>query len=291
MDDKDLQYFLTRKKKLENQAIFGYIMLGISFILWVPLGAATYGGAVPILLAGFIGGGLIAGYASKKFKDLSHEFKSKYLIKEIEQIYPGCEYDPRKGFSSEEVYGAKILKRQDRYYSEDYMKGVYEGVAFEAADVTLEDVRHSGKHTHVVTVFQGRVYKFQFNKKFKSNILINQPSFFDGLLGWKRVKTESVEFNKELSVFSDNEHEAFYILTPHFMEKLLELDRKYHDRITFSFINNLLYIAIDTRVDTFDLKMFRHFDESIIDDYRKQLNDIKDFIHHLNLNNTLFIEE
>lgn len=290
MDDKDLQYFINRKRSLEKRAIIGYILVGISFILWVPLGAATMGQSVPLLLTSFIGGGFIVISATRKFKELSHEFKSKYLVKEIEKIYPGCEYDPRKGFTSDEIYGAKILRRASRFYSEDYMKGIYEGVAFEAADVTLEDVHNNGKQTTTVTVFMGRVYKFQFNKKFRSNIIINQPSFFNHLFGWKRVKTESVEFNKELTVYSDDEYEAFYVLTPHLMEKLLELDRKYHDRICFSFINNRLYIAIDTRVDTFDLKMFRQFDNNILNEYRDQLNDIKDFIHHLNLDRKLFEE-
>jgi hypothetical protein len=170
------------------------------------------------------------------------------------------------------------------------MTGEYEGVKFQAADVKLQDVRSTGKSTTVVTVFLGRVYKFEFNKRFKSNIIINQPSFFNKLFGWNRIKTESVKFNSELSVYSDNEHEAFYILTPHFMEKLYELDRKYQDRITFSFINNHLYIAINTKEDTFDLKMFRELDISIIKKYRNQLTDIKDFVHHLNLEQTLFVD-
>ena len=77
------------------------------------------------------------------------------------------------------------------------MTGEYEGVKFQAADVKLQDVRSTGKSTTVVTVFLGRVYKFEFNKRFKSNIIINQPSFFNKLFGWNRIKTESVKFNSE----------------------------------------------------------------------------------------------
>ena len=67
---------------------------------------------------------------------------------------------------------------------------------------------------------------------------------------------ESIDFNSELKAYTDIDHDAFYILTPHFMEKLLFLDKKYNDKINFSFINNKLYISIDTRRDTFDIKLF-----------------------------------
>ena len=38
---------------------------------------------------------------------------------------------------------------------------------------------------------------------------------------------ESVEFNKKFDVFSDNPHDAFYIITPNFMERLNALTTKY----------------------------------------------------------------
>jgi|SRR5690554_3190598 len=290
MEKKDINYFRNHKAKYESIAVLGYVLLGINFLLWIPVGASNPR-AIPFVLIGFIGGGVIAGMATNKFKKLSNEFKSKYLAQEIQKIYPGCKYEVDKGFDKEEIYNSKVLSKQDRYYSEDLMTGKYEGVYFQAADVKLQDVRHSGKSTTVVTVFLGRVYKFKFNKRFKSNIIINQPSFFNKLFGWNRIKTESIEFNSELSVYSDNEHEAFYILTPHFMEKIYQLDKKYHDQISFSFINNYLYIALNTKEDTFDIKMFRELDLNILDKYREQLNDIKEFIHFLNLDQNLFIDK
>ncbi|QVK17453.1 DUF3137 domain-containing protein [Mycoplasmatota bacterium] len=288
--DKNLDYFTQKKLLYELISVIGYIIIGISFFLWIPLGTSSGGKAIPILLIGIIGGGIISGISTKYFKNLSNEFKSKYLPAEIKKIYPNCIYNVTKGFTKEEIYHSKVLRQQDRYHSEDFMSGEFEGVQFESADVNLQDVRSNGKSTTVVTVFLGRVYKFEFNKPFKSNILINQPSFFYHLFGWNRIKTESKKFNSELSIYSDNEHDAFYILTPHFMERLLVLDRKYHDKISFSFINNQLYIAINTNRDTFDLKMFHPLDLSILQEYRNELNDIKEFVYQLNLDKTLFLD-
>jgi hypothetical protein len=99
---------------------------------------------------------------------------------------------------------------------------------------------------------------------------------------------ESVDFNSELKVYAQNEHEAFYILTPDFMEKLMYFDQKYFDKISFSFKENKLYVAIDSRTDSFDIKAFKTIDGSIFEDYQSELLDIKDLIHTLNLNDTIF---
>lgn len=287
MNNQNLSYFRRKKQLYEGLTITGYILIGLCFLFYIPIGTSNID-LIPLIFIGFISGGLLSGIASNKFKKLSNEFKANYLPQEIKKIYPDSTYELNKGFDKEEIYNSKVLSKQDRYFSEDLITGTYEGVKFQVADVKLQDVRSTGKSTTVVTVFQGQVYKFEFNKPFKSNILINQPSFFKNLFGWNRVKTESVEFNSELSVYSDNEHEVFYILTPHFMERIYQLDRKYQDKISFSFINNQLYIAINTKKDNFDLRMFRELDLSIIDDYKEQLYDIKEFIHHLNLDKNLF---
>ena len=63
---------------------------------------------------------------------------------------------------------------------------------------------------------------------------------------------ESVDFNSELKVYSENELDAFYLLTPHFMERLIYMDNKYNDKISFSFQDKKLYMAIDNRIDTFE---------------------------------------
>ncbi|MFO7811119.1 MAG: DUF3137 domain-containing protein [Candidatus Delongbacteria bacterium] len=84
------------------------------------------------------------------------------------------------------------------------------------------------------------------------------------------------------------EHEAFYILTPDFMEKLIYFDRKYMDKISFSFKRNKLFIAIDTRKDYFDLKAFKKVDQTIFNEYQEELKSIQELVKILNLNNTIF---
>lgn len=277
-----------QKAKYERGIILGIGTTIISFILFMPLVSMGGVGAFFIIAIPFMGGVIFAGVMSRKIKEISNTFKEKYVTEELLKVLPDSKYRYDFGFSEEEVIASKLLHNQDRFYSEDMIYGSFDDVKFRCSDVKQQDVRQSGKHTTVVTVFQGRFYEFDFPKEFMYNLLLIQPYHYRPFENLNKIKMESIEFNSELKVYAKNDHEAFYILTPHFMERLLILDRKYNDKISFSFINHKLYIAIDTRQDYFDIKAFQPVSRNLIDEYKIEFNDIKEFITLLRLNTTIF---
>ena len=103
------------------------------------------------------------------------------------------------------------------------------------------------------------------------------------------VEMEDVEFNKNFCVYAENEHEAFYILTPHFMEKLKEIETKINAGIMFCFVDNKLHIAIDNNTDSFEYNVHKPINEKEIEeDIIKDIKIITDFADELNLDNDLF---
>lgn len=276
------------KAKYERNMIIGGIITGIAFILYLPLAASMGIAAFFIISVPFLGGTIFAGKNRAKIKALSNEFKHKYIPEGMKTILPDSEYFYAGGFSEDEVIRSGLLRREDRYNSEDLIVGKHQGVKFKTSDVVQKDVRSSGKSTSVVTVFQGRFYRFDFPKQFKYNLQLLQPYNYRPFSNLKRVKTESVHFNSEMKIYAQSEHEAFYILTPHFIEKLMYLDKKYNDKISFSFINNLLYIAVDSRTDTFDIKPYKQINKEIFTQYKAEIMDILNLIEDLNLEQKLF---
>lgn len=276
------------KAKYEKHIVIGYFLTGIAFVAYIPL-AASYGPAMFFVVGiFFIGGGLYAGMYHKKIKALSNAFKQKYVVQEMKKLFPDSEYFYDQGFSETEVVESGLLYNRDRFRSEDLMVGNFEGVGFRCCDVEQKEVRRSGKHTRVVTVFKGRFYEFDFPKPFKYNLQLLQPYNFRPFSGLKKVKSESINFNSELKIYAQSEHEAFYILTPQMMERLLYMDQKYTDKISFSFKNKRLYIAIDSREDYFDIKAFTPVDQTIFQAYHNELENIIDFIKVLQLDEHLF---
>lgn len=266
----DLKSISKLKQRYEAIAAIGLVITVISFFGFM---------SNPILAIGFIGGALISIYAGSKFKKLSTEFKSKHVKKIIEKEISDVFYDPTRGFERETVYDSKILKKEDRYYSEDYISGQIKGKKFESADVKLQDVRSNGKSTTVVTVFQGRFFIIDFDKKFESNVYImpNRSFGFNWFNSMVRIDLESMAFNKLFDVYSDSQHSAFYLLKPAFIEKLIEFKNTAR-RVMFAFQDHKAYVALDTRVDTFDLKMFRAIDQTFFEDIKKEIKLLDELI-------------
>jgi len=266
----DLKNISNQKKSLEGMMVLGGFITGISFVSFI---------ANPIFMIGFIAGGIIMAVAGSRFKKLSTAFKEVHVKKMIEDEISGILYEPKKGFEKEVVYNSKILRKEDRYYSEDFLSGVIKGKKFLSADVKLQDVRSNGKSTTVVTVFQGRFYIIEFDKKFENDVYImpNLSIGFNWFSELQRVDLESITFNKLYDVFSIDKHSAFYLLKPAFMEKLIEF-RNVAKRVMFGFKDQQVYIALDTRIDAFDLKMFREIDQTFFEEIKREIKLIEELI-------------
>ena len=102
---------------------------------------------------------------------------------------------------------------------------------------------------------------FEFNQEFNANVQIAQKGFGNNREKnffvkkeekFKKVSMESESFNKRFNVFAQNEHDAFYIITPSLMEKIERLDDNNKGKLLFCFINNKLHIGVYDGKDSFE---------------------------------------
>jgi len=94
-----------------------------------------------------------------RYRELYKEtFVNSLLKTMLDDVY----YDWRAGFSEMDVMGFGIVKMGNRYHSEDYLKGSYNGVKFRQADVTIRHETGSGDDKSVTTYFSGRMFEFTF---------------------------------------------------------------------------------------------------------------------------------
>lgn len=225
-------------------------------------------------------------------------FKNIFVLKSLQHFFGNIDYKPEEGFSEEYIETIGMLDTGDRYYSNDYISGSYKNIKFEQSDIHIEEKHEEedddgNKREVWETTFMGRLMVFDFNKNFKANIQVVSLGFNANTLPWGknfcRVKMEDIEFNKRFVVFAENEHEAFYILTPHFMEKLKETVQKLNCGIMFAFVDNRLHIAINNGEDSFEYNVFKPINEQEIEEnITKDIKIITDFIDELDLDNNLF---
>lgn len=292
MQDK-FQEFNTAKKKAEKFVIIGGVVMGIAAILFLSL--MSYGdGQASQFVGGFVAviGFIIAGKGGYDFTKLSRRFKTEVLQDVFQKAIPGLVYLPEQGLNPQEVYQAEFLKRADRFHSEDYMKGVLDDVDFVVSDVRLEERRvqqtKNGTRVYYVPYFVGRIFKFTFNKEFDGYLQVLESGSPISNRPFKKVKLESIDFNKKFKTYSTQELSAFYVLTPDIMEAIMHLEKRNPGRIGLSFTGETLFIAINNNKNTFELKLFKQIDDSLVEEFKQDLLVIKDVIVALKLNNTLF---
>ncbi|MDD4184221.1 MAG: DUF3137 domain-containing protein [Candidatus Izemoplasmatales bacterium] len=287
-----LDRFNNMKKGSERISLIGFIIIGIGAILLlaVYLNGGENGMVFPIIIlaVGFI----VSLVGTAKFSQVKRSFKNDVLSEYFQDAIPGVKYYPINGLAQTEVYATEFLKRADRFHSEDLLEGQMDEVDFISSDVRLEErhVQHTknGTRVYYVTYFLGRVFKFTFNKEFDGYLQVLESGSPLSNRKFQKVELESIDFNKKFRTYSTNELSAFYVLTPDIMEAIFELEKRNPGRISLSFTGENLYIAINNNKDTFEIKMFSKIDQQIMDEFKRDLLVIKDFVHTLKLNTKIF---
>jgi hypothetical protein len=258
---------------------FGLVVVGvILYLLGLPEVAIPFG----------IIGVVVAAIGFSKSSNLAKALKEKYLFELLQKNFDGVSYNPNRGVTIQDVLESELLQRSDRFYSNDLIEASYNGINFTMSDIHMQEVVHRDKRTEVRTVFQGPFMKFTFNKNFKGKLQVRERGFVTWFSKYKKVKMESMTFNKKFTTYSTEDHTAFYILTPHLMEELLEMERARRGDFYFSFIDGEMFIALDNRRDNFELPTFAKIDESIGDKFEHEFNIIKEIIDELKLNKNIF---
>ena len=278
------------------QFIFGgiaTIVLGLIFIFLLTMVI----GDVCVFL-GFIAiitGSVLIIIGSNRFSKVAREFKDACMQEIIDQVLPNAQYSYNMGIPLSEVYKDGLLKRADRAYSEDLITGNIKGVSFKTCDLKLEErrVRTDSKGNTTVTYvpyFIGRYFVFDFNKNFKGDIVITEGMLPKTFRGLKKIELESEEFNKKFKTYAVDDLSAFYVLTPHLMVSLLELEKNNPGCISISMNSNKLCMAINNNRDTFSVKLNRKIDNMLVELFKAEMNVINEIVDEMNLNNKIFKE-
>jgi hypothetical protein len=194
-----------------------------------------------------------------------------------------------------------MMMMGNRYASNDYISGRYKNIGFAQSDVCIQQVTSNGKHTHTTTYFKGRWMIFDFNKNFAEDMLVREKGFYYTKKkgGWfsleeekmKKMELEDAQFNSEFDVFAQNEHEAYYILTPHIMESIRDLNAKISGKLILCFVDSKLHVGVHNNRDAFEPPIFRNIDETVFADIQNDIKVITSFVDELSLDRTIYKQQ
>ena len=301
-DLKDIQNEVLKKSKIIDTVIF---------IIWVIIMFLLYKKGINLQAFLFITLFIMAIrmfikyiFLNKQITEFNNGFKNKYVLSSLNKIFTDLKYFPDKGLDYGVIANTRMMDMGDRYSSNDYFEGKYKNVNVKQADVHIEEEQQttdSDGHTTTtwVTIFEGKWMIFDFNKTFTANVQVSQKGFGNSRVNnwgeknkYKKVEMEDAEFNKMFRIYAQNEHDAFYILTPSLMEKIKNLARTVSGKLLLCFINNELHIGLYNYKDSFEHSVYKKIDEEKInDDISKEIKIITNFVDELDLDNSLFRRE
>jgi len=178
-----------------------------------------------------------------------------------------CKFTMEQHISETEFNESRIINQSyNRFSGEDLLEGVFLGQKFKFSELYVAEVKKSGKKTTTYIRFKGLFFAFKLPKDTKQNTLILKDDE-EGLLGkmlgrtlqkadtrkgYELVQLESIAFEKEFCVYSNNQIQTRVLLKPTVMENLVQFKKKYKDIIEISIRGDHLYLAIHSSKNHFE---------------------------------------
>lgn len=193
----------------------------------------------------------------KAYNLFNDNYKNKYVLLKMQEV-PGfsqLKYSPGKGLTFEETVNRNLLpgRTKSLFQSEDYFEGIYDGICFRSSSVETQDSSRSS-----VSLFSGQVIIFSMFHEFKISaapLQIFSKKEYTKMKDFTlpiRIETENEVFNNLFSVFAEDEHNAFYILTPQVMEDMMEFAQIVKNDIYFIFADQYMYVGCEQMRNPFN---------------------------------------
>lgn len=235
------------------------------------------------------------------------EYKSSVVKKVVHFINPKYLYDANKHISLNNFLMSKLgSKKVNKAVGDDYVSGKIDKTVFEFSELIAqyewEDNDHDGKKVkRVENHFNGLFFLADFNKHIQGETFV-MPDTVERLLGkfgqnlqksakGDLVKLENPEFEKLFAVFSNNQTEARYILTPAIMEGMVNIRKKVGANCYFSFLGERVYCGIEFNKALFEASIFKPVSFADVEFMHSLFTLNETIITEMNLNTRIWTKD
>ena len=242
-----------------------------------------------------------------RYLKFRNEYKSSVVKKVVALINPKYQYDANKHISLNNFKMSKLCSsRVNKTMGDDYVCGKIDKTVFEFSEMVAqyeyETTNDDGKKVKETnTLFNGLFFLADFNKNIQGETFV-MPDKAERLLGkfgqnlkksskGDLVKLENPEFEKYFAVFSTDQIEARYILTPAMMEGMVHIYKKLDAQCYFSFIGERVYCGIEFNKALFEASIFRPLKFADVEFMHSLFVLIETIIKEMNLNTRIWTKE
>lgn len=283
---------LLRKGRSEG-LIYAAVFLVVGVIALLILKLEGIFGPIVIVVISVI---IFITCINNKSKIFSSFYKEEVVDEIIHAFCTNATYSPNNGVGEDLFRNSGLFTSPDRYHAEDLIEGCLDKTSFICSEVHAEERRarstKNGVQYYWEDIFKGFLFIADFHKEFQGETTILRNSFFKVKMGTSRVKMENPDFEKVFDVFSTNQIEACYLITPSMMERMLKLDSNFKKGVTISFRNSTILVAIPDSKNRFEADVWSSLnDMSILKSDFSVLQSLLDIVEELNLNTRIWSKE
>lgn len=281
------------KKQGHSTGIWaGVILFAVGSVISLYLGA-LFGIIIALII------GLLAYYwcVNSQSQELSVYYKKEVITKVLQSFCEDAAFIPEQGIDENVFINSNLFISPDRYHTEDLIKGRVGKTTFRCAEVHAEEKKTSvnskgQSRTYWVDIFKGFIFIADFHKDFQGQTTVVRNSLLKLNFSGSRVKLENPDFEKLFDVYSTNQIEARYLLSPSMMEQLVALDREMNKSIKISFRNSSILIAIPESKDHFEASIWKSISDlnQLKSDF-STIHKLVAIVDNLNLNTRIWTKE
>jgi len=232
-----------------------------------------------------------AFFANRARMELKKSYKGIVVRRMVAALGKGLSYTPESTMSRDTFEGMDLFsERGDRFESEDQVTGKKGEVPYALSEVRVRRKEKSSRNRVMFGgggaqliaigidafgsrtlnkgnfVFSGLVVQLDFNKNFRGHTVVvpdSEAQILGGLFGESEkrkskgiVRLENPDFEKQFAVYSSDDQEARYLITPKLMELIMEAQALLGSQLRLCFMSSNLWVTVPQDKDRFDVGLF-----------------------------------
>lgn len=186
----------------------------------------------------------------KKKKDDFNQLYQQFIIQDvIHTFYRDWAYHQQAQIDADTIYRSYLVKPGSSIDMTNNITGMIGRTGFHFSEIKILKNQYLGARLPK-KLFHGYFFIFDNNKTTDSRLYVRPCLLNDfGSPDFKeqKIRTDTSEFDKRFSVYSDDPVKARYILTSAMMARMLDLETKYKNMASFLFDQDKLYIAFKAK--------------------------------------------
>ena len=187
------------------------------------------------------------------------KFKQEVIFPMLDYFYEDAVYIPNQRMNRNVLNKSLLFHHYVyRHHGEDYFSCRIGNTTVSSSEIQNDSSEF----------FDGVFIAVRFNKKFKTKTIVlprQRDSLFRKLklnvygdmVNATYVELENPLFKRDFVVIAEDQVESRYKLTPGLMDRMLKYKKRFDDTVSFSFVDNYLYVAIQSRFDFFEPPVFK----------------------------------